>query len=59
MLIPERRIDCPYCGEPVTILVDVSAGSQAYIEDCEVCCRPMNIDVVVDDAELVSVSASA
>lgn len=58
-LVPERRIDCPYCGEPVTILVDTSAGSQAYVEDCEVCCQPMNIAVVVDDAELVSVTASA
>ena len=59
MLVPERRIDCPYCGEPVTILVDISAGSQAYVEDCEVCCQPMNLEVVVDDAELVSVTASA
>lgn len=58
-LVPERRIDCPYCGEPVTILVDTSAGSQAYVEDCEVCCQPMNITVEVDDAELVSVTASA
>ena len=34
-------VDCPYCGEPFTTTVDLSAGSQAYIEDCPVCCRPI------------------
>ena len=31
---------CPYCGEPVQLLVDSSAGLQHYVEDCQVCCRP-------------------
>ena len=34
-------VDCPYCGEAFTTAVDLSAGSQAYIEDCPVCCRPI------------------
>ncbi len=39
---------CPACGEPLTLLVDVSAGRrQSYVEDCEVCCRPMLIEVTV------------
>jgi len=38
---------CPYCGEPITLLVDLSAGEQDYIEDCEVCCRPIAISVRV------------
>lgn len=37
---------CPYCGEPVQLLVDGSAGEQAYIEDCQVCCRPMTVEVI-------------
>ncbi|MFB4205669.1 hypothetical protein KBTX_01358 [wastewater metagenome] len=37
----EITIECPYCGEPVTTLVDWSAGAQTYIEDCQVCCRPI------------------
>ena len=37
---------CPYCGEPVQLLVDSSAGAQQYIEDCQVCCRPMVVDVL-------------
>ncbi|WP_250461246.1 CPXCG motif-containing cysteine-rich protein [Microbulbifer litoralis] len=36
---------CPYCGEPITLLVDPSAGEQTYIEDCAVCCRPIQISI--------------
>lgn len=43
---------CPYCGEPISLLVDESAGDQQYIEDCQVCCRPINVAVRFgDDAE--------
>lgn len=40
-MIEETRIDCPYCGEPVTVLLDWSGGDRSYVEDCEVCCRPI------------------
>ncbi len=46
----EVEIECPYCGERVVLLVDGSAGAQEYIEDCQVCCRPMNVRVTIDDA---------
>jgi hypothetical protein len=36
-------ICCPYCGERFETRVDVSAGPQEYIEDCEVCCRPISL----------------
>lgn len=36
---------CPYCGEKITLLVDTSNPEQNYIEDCEVCCRPINIQI--------------
>jgi len=42
------KISCPYCGERVELFVDWSAGEQAYIEDCEVCCRPMHLKIVID-----------
>lgn len=32
---------CPYCGELLTLLVEPTAGEQVYIEDCSVCCRPI------------------
>jgi len=50
-------IHCPYCGESYETVVDPSAGSQRYIEDCAVCCRPIEIALKVgDDGELTEVS---
>lgn len=46
-LLQEKNVGCPYCGESITILVDGSVGDQQYIEDCQVCCRPMDIQVFV------------
>lgn len=43
-------VDCPYCGETLEIEVDCSIDAQNYIEDCQVCCRPIVMDVTVDDA---------
>ncbi len=45
---PEKRISCPYCGESITIIVDDSVAEQTYIEDCEVCCRPIVMHATVD-----------
>jgi len=42
-------IGCPYCGERIEILLDASAGEQSYIEDCQVCCRPITVHVSIDD----------
>lgn len=42
-------IQCPYCGETVAIIVDCSVASQRYIEDCEVCCRPLKVAVLLDE----------
>lgn len=39
---------CPYCGEPIELVIDASAGDQHYIEDCTVCCRPITVIVSVD-----------
>jgi transcription elongation factor Elf1 len=43
MSIAEQRIRCPFCAEAMTVLLDLSAGNQSYIEDCQVCCQPMQI----------------
>ena len=44
-----ETIDCPYCGERFEIVVDCSIEQQDYVEDCFVCCRPINLSVFVDD----------
>jgi cysteine-rich CPXCG protein len=38
-------IQCPWCGERLDVRVDVTAGEREYIDDCEVCCRPMELSV--------------
>ena len=49
--VDERRISCPFCGESFSILLDLSAGPQSYIEDCQVCCQPMQVSYDADDGE--------
>ena len=46
-LLQEPAISCPYCGESITILADGSLQEQQYIEDCQVCCKPMVIHLQV------------
>lgn len=49
----EKAICCPYCGEWISILVDCSVPEQQYIEDCHVCCRPIEITAqIIDKHEL-------
>jgi hypothetical protein len=43
--------DCPYCGEPVEAVLDISGGDQTYIEDCPVCCRPIIFSLQTDGEE--------
>jgi hypothetical protein len=45
------NIGCPYCGEIIEVAVDNSAGPQAYIEDCSICCRPIEIALYTDGAD--------
>jgi hypothetical protein len=42
-MIESRTIRCPFCGERFEALVDASAGDADYVEDCPVCCRPIEL----------------
>ena len=57
-MLPSVEIQCPYCGEWIEILADDSAGEQQYIEDCQVCCSPINITVSIDADGVPLVGAS-
>ena len=54
-LLEECYVDCPYCGEPISLLVDSSCEEQSYVEDCEVCCQPMVVNVNVAEEGQVNV----
>ncbi len=45
----EVDIDCPYCGETISLFLDLSIRRQTLIEDCEVCCRPIVLSYTVRD----------
>jgi hypothetical protein len=56
-LAPEEFVAvlCPYCGERLESRVDLTAEEPAYIEDCAVCCRPIEFQVERDgDGALVA-----
>ena len=57
--LTEKTISCPYCDEAISVLVDDSVPKQRYVEDCEVCCRPIVMDVSVDADGDVAVVARA
>ena len=53
----EKKFKCPYCFERISMLVDLSEnGTQEYIEDCEVCCQPIQIHFEVQGHQLASFS---
>jgi len=54
----EEEISCPYCGEAISVWVDEGGGStQRYVEDCSVCCRPIEIAVDASEEGVLSVTA--
>ena len=53
----EQFFTCPYCGERISMVLDTSAGGQSYIEDCEVCCGPILLEIHMDGGEVTNVTA--
>ena len=45
-----RVVQCPYCGERFETQLDTGSGSTRYIEDCQVCCQPIEFNLEVDHA---------
>jgi hypothetical protein len=43
-----QSVQCPYCGETFETLLDLSAGSSNYVEDCQICCQPIQLSLEVD-----------
>jgi hypothetical protein len=57
-MLPTQVVDCPYCGESIELVIDDSVEHQHYVEDCAVCCRPINVDVSVDADGEISLNVS-
>lgn len=57
MMLEPVNVNCPYCGEAFEAIADCSAGSQQYVEDCPVCCRPVEFHLEIGlNQELVSLT---
>jgi len=48
----EHFFQCPYCWEEISMLLDPSVSFQTYVEDCEVCCNPIEISAGFSNQEL-------
>ena len=55
----EHFFQCPHCWEEISMLFDSSVAHQTYIEDCEVCCNPMQVRVVFLNEELIDFEADS
>jgi hypothetical protein len=57
-MLEEHFFTCPYCWQEISMLLDLSVEAQTYVEDCEVCCRPILIHYETEDEVLVAFGAS-
>jgi len=52
----EHFFQCPYCWEQISMILDTST-SETYIEDCEICCNPIQISTYFENGELIAFEA--
>ena len=53
----EKHFQCPYCWSDISMVFDLLSGNQKYIEDCEVCCKPIEVSYTVTDGEIENLEA--
>lgn len=53
----EHFFQCPYCWEQISMLIDTSVRQQTYVEDCQVCCNPIEVSVSCTGAGIVGFEA--
>ncbi|MBT8087777.1 MAG: CPXCG motif-containing cysteine-rich protein [Gammaproteobacteria bacterium] len=57
--LQQQTVECPYCGENIDVLIEPSTEPQDYIEDCQVCCRPIDFAVSQDAIGSLTVTVAA
>lgn len=53
----EHFFTCPYCWERISMVLDPDEEASEYIEDCEVCCRPIEISFSFSAETLIGFDA--
>jgi hypothetical protein len=54
----EHFFSCPYCWQEISMVLDLAVKSQTYVEDCEVCCHPIQIRYSFENGEVVDFEAN-
>ncbi|CAI8355560.1 MAG: Uncharacterised protein [Polaribacter sejongensis] len=55
----EHFFQCPHCWSEISMILDTSVSQQEYIEDCEVCCNPIEVTPTFEESELVGFFAQS
>jgi hypothetical protein len=54
-LLVHAEVICAHCGEMFALEIDTSERRQTFVQDCEVCCRPMTLSIHCRPGELLSI----
>jgi hypothetical protein len=54
-----KSIQCPYCGQSFDLVIDTSTGTQQFTTDCEVCCRPFEVQAECEPGQILSLEVYA
>jgi len=54
----EYFFTCPYCWQEISVVLDTSVRSQTYVEDCEVCCQPIEVRYSIANDEVAEFEAN-
>jgi transcription elongation factor Elf1 len=57
-LTVETEISCPHCGESFPLLIDTSQREQSLVEDCSVCCQPIQLSIRSRPGEILEISGA-
>ncbi len=49
----EHFFTCPYCWEQISMLLDPDMSGEVYVEDCQVCCNPIEIEFMIEEGRLI------
>ena len=55
----EYFFQCPHCWKEISMIFDKSVYNDSYIEDCEVCCNPIEIIYYSDGNDITGFLANS
>jgi hypothetical protein len=47
-------VTCPFCGQSFELVIDTGVESQRFVTDCEVCCRPFEVQAECEAGQILS-----